>query len=235
MRIACLVAVFFSFVFGNAANLDISFDGGDDSERKIDVRKFHSVEVSGTFVIDYTQSLTQSLVLEGDSADLNRVIYEVCNGVLHISMPEDTPLTVIGIEICAPELRSFTASGACSLGSDFLVKQDDMCFSLSGASHVDLEVFVSGELKLDTSGTSIVNLEGVSEKLTLQVSGLCKVDAETLQVSKAKLNTSGMSLVNVWVFDDLSASASGMSKVSYKGAPQILDLQQSGMSVVKKD
>ena len=222
-------ALLFSLFANAQANLNFLI-GENVDVREIAVRKFHSLDVSGEFAIEFTQSLTQSVVFQGDSADLAHVSYEVKNGTLHIEMKEDESISVVGVEISVPELRKFSAAGANSFSSDFIIVQDDIALELSGATYLDLELHIKNDLQMKVEGASIVNVDGMSENLMLDVAGVSKIAATSLEANNVTIAATGISLVDVCVLNELSVDIAGMSRVEYRGSPTVLSESVEGMS-----
>jgi hypothetical protein len=120
----------------------------------------------------------------------------------------------IKIQAGCSQLKRYEGSGA-SRGTIVEVHSDSLDAQLSGASSLVVQSGRVGTLKGITSGAS-----------TLQ--------ADTLQISKAQVATSGASRMALQVAEELSASASGSSRITYRGSPEIVSRETSGVSSIRE-
>ena len=91
-----------------------------------------------------------------------------------------------------------------------------------------------GELKVDASGGSDLNISGEAKNLTLDASGGSDFKGYDLTVDICNLQASGGSDIYITVNKEMTADASGGSDIFYKGAGLIREIKSSGSSGIKK-
>jgi hypothetical protein len=105
---------------------------------------------------------------------------------------------------------------------------------LSGASDLEGELNVAGDLDVNLSGASDMTISGSSQNISVDVSGASDVKAYEFTTNTCKVDASGASEVRITVDKELSAKLSGASNVSYKGGAVIRDIKTSGASSVSR-
>lgn len=145
-----------------------------------------------------------------------------------------------------------------NMGSVFLSGDnefDNVTFSLSGASQVNVtslksenvELELSGsssciisgigveQMKINLSGSSRAELVGNTKTLNTTLSGDSKLLDHFFNANKAYIKASGSSYIELTVVDELDVSLSGSSKMYYSGTPIIKNQQLSGDSKLIKN
>ncbi len=220
---ALLLSIFVSsfFSFGKLSEKTFSFSfgsgvkgSGNLASESRDVGGFSGVDVSGVFQVEITAQKDFGIEIEADDNLLPLIKTEVRGGVLRIETEQRISTgNPLRIRISAPDIDSIEASGA---------------------SKVSLADIKNGELRVDTSGASKVNINGETAKLTVEVSGASFIDAENLKAVNASIDASGASRVTVFATNDLRSSASGASKIVYSGSPKNVEKNSSGASSVRE-
>ena len=223
--VALAVGLIFAniFSFGRATdrlfNLSVNFCGvkgsGNITTESRDVTDFNAVDVGGVFQVEVTAQKDFAVEVEADDNLLPYITTEVDGNVLKIQT--DRRITATGpihVRISAPDIENL---------------------DVSGAANVTLNGVDNDSLSVDSSGASKVQLNGETQKLTVEVSGATKVDAEALKAGDADIDSSGASHVNVNASGEINADASGASKVVYTGSPVSVQKKTSGgASVTRK-
>ncbi len=152
-----------------------------------------------------------------------------------------------------PYLESVNGSGACDIvfRNEFIIDNDlsidlsgsssfkgalqskDLYIDVSGSSDVNATTIVS-DIKIDLSGASNTTLNGTGKNLNLDLSGSSDVNLFNLNLENVIIELSGASTAQINASGNIKYSASGASKLQYKGLPEIKHLDLSGSSKIKK-
>lgn len=187
-------------------------DANDLPLSQLAVMPFHSVDIQGAADVQLIQDDQQ--YVEATVRDDDRLTYEVNDGVLTIVTSKKGERIIIHTS----ELRGMTFSGAAKIKTQGRFATPQLAVTASGASEIDLDIEVQ-QLGITASGASDIELEGTADRLTIDVTGASKVDAEDLHTRVSHITASGASKVEIFATDTLTASPSGMSKITYHGTP----------------
>ncbi len=105
-------------------------------------------------------------------------------------------------------------------------------FNLSGASISKVEVDAN-DINIILSGASHVNLIGTVNAFYAEVSGASELSAFSLEADEAHVSASGASYAKVNVITTLHATASGASKITYRGQPDVTQHVSETSSVAR--
>ena len=262
-------------VFLVIAGLTSMFASGQRKETRA-VSGFTGIDASSVFNITVSKGNTESLIIEADNEVMQYVRSEVRNGVLRLYLEKDAEKKVKNIKtlnasVVMKNLEKVSLSGVSKLTANDLFTPDSFNSDCSGVSNMtinvntgQLKIDVSGASKiqvnanvtgdvwfdasgtsklqgklnandvtLDSSGASSVDLTGSAKDIKIDTSGTSKIKAEGFTVKTAVVNSSGTSNVTIHVTDALNVNASGVSSVNYKGSPAIT-FNTSRTSQVKK-
>ena len=75
----------------------------------------------------------------------------------------------------------------------------------------------------------------VSNHLLADASGQSRIDASGVVCEKADVSTSGQSRIRVSVSDELRASTSGASRITYAGNPSVCNFHSNGASRIERE
>lgn len=219
-----------------------------------DFSDFTRVEVGSAFEVEIVQSDEFSISITADDnlfdyiqvskrgttlkIDVKpAVIFRSTTYRAEITMPEllglelsgATQGTITGFET----IEDIEVSGASSLELEEILA-GDMTFDISGASRINGEVDAD-DIEFDVSGASTVRLQGTAGDIELDLSGASNAELEDFPVSDADVNLSGASRATVNVNGRLDIDLSGASKLTYTGNPTIGDVDISGASTMKNE
>lgn len=203
------------------------------TERQFAMSDFDRLEMGSAFHIDVKHGDFFSVTASGDRRNIEDLIVEKEGSTLVIRYRDgrnrrhDTD-----IEITMPELYAVNFSGASESRVYGFGEQAAFSVSLSGASvcQVDLSAM---KVNVILSGASYLNIHGEAEALEADVSGASVLRAFNFPVVRADLHFSGASDGDVAVSDALTVSASGGSRVVYRGEPSVTSEVSGGSSVAR--
>ena len=218
-----------------ACNQLIGERGNDERiTKEITVDSFERIEISGAFEVILTPSESNVISIEVDENLLRYIDISVRGDRLFIET--DRRLSSrkgIKIEIPVKELREISSSGASDIVSSEPISSRELDIEASGAGKVDLKLDVKS-VTLNLSGATLVYLEGVAERLEVDMSGAGSLAAEGFEVQDCSVEISGVGHVLVNVSGTLDAQVSGLGKVEYLGEPESVRGDVAGIGKVSK-
>lgn len=203
------------------------------------VGSFCGLYVSNAFQVTITQSDTEAVVVSAsDKEDIQDIVTEVKNGILRISMqsknswfPKNRKLRAY---VSAKCLESIKASGASNIRIEGDLKVPVLSIGLSGASDMKGRLFVAGDMKINLSGASDLDITGTASHTTLDASGASDMDGYEFSTQTCDAEASGASSIQLTVDREVSARLSGASSMRYKGAAVIKNINTSGASKISR-
>ena len=203
------------------------------------VSGFHAIKVSHAIDLYLTQSGTETVAVSASEDKYrDRIKTVVENGVLRIWYDNDnwkwnTGNKKLKAYVSIKEIDKLTASGACDVMIDGVLRSNSLDVDLSGASDLrgTLEI---GTLNIDQSGASDASVSGRASSLKIDLAGASTFKGFDLSVQNCQAHASGASDIRITVTKELSARASGASSIHYKGEVVIKELHSSGASSVSK-
>jgi len=236
------------------------------------VSGFTGIDASGVFEITVTKGNTESLSIEADNEVMPYIRSEVQNGVLHLYIDKAVKnVRILKAFIVMKNLDYVALSGACKLTSNDLFtpekfKSDcsgacgmnvnlntgQLSIEANGASNIQMKAGVTGNVDLNVSGASKIQIDLKASNVKLNSGGICSVEltgsatgvkmnvsgtstikAGDFTVKTATIESSGTSTVTVNVIDVLKVNSSGVASVDYKGSPAI-EINNSQAAKVRK-
>src|SRR5688500_13234917 len=174
---------------------------GIEATQTRELPEFHAIRIEGSCDVQASVGGEQSVAISADDNLVSDLMTEVWDGVLVISMREDTyasfrvrPRAVIAVK-----------------------RLDGLYIESSGdveASGIDSESFDAR-----ISGSGDLRLQGRAAKLVLAISGSGDGDLSELETSEASVSIEGSGDVRVRCSSSLSAAVSGSGDVEYIGSP----------------
>jgi hypothetical protein len=213
----------------------------DPNARLRSVGDFHRIDVSDAIDLYLSQGDKETVVVSASDAKWrDRIRTEVGDGILKISLASSRKR---GSNVADHKLKvyiSFTtldrlvASGESDIYVDGIISGRALSISLSGSSDFKGAVQVE-ELRLQQSGASDALITGnVSGMTSIEASGASNLKAYDLVTGACNARASGASEIRITINKELTAHASGASRVYYHGAPVIREMHSSGASNISK-
>jgi hypothetical protein len=204
------------------------------------VKDFTGIEVSGAISVYLSQGTEDAVAISAGAVEIVKSIKtEVRNGILHIYFEgkgmnwNGWGNTKMKAYITYKQLNHIESSGACNVKVIGTLNVNNLVVSLSGASDFTGDLAIE-KLDLNVSGATKSTLTGKVNQLMLGVSGASSVRAYDLVSNMATIVASGASSVHIMVNSALSATASGSSSITYKGAAELKKMIKTGASSIKK-
>ena len=172
-----------------------------------EVGEYSKLDVSGIGTINVAFGDTPSLKVSCDNNLLELVETKVVDGQLRISCKGHISPTELRFDIVTKSLSSVEIGGAATL-------------NLRGAKLDSLGISVNG--------ASVLNADGIVEKLEIELSGAGKIDTNQLLAKHLKLVISGAGKADVYASESFDAQVSGAALVNCLGQPKQVTKNLSG-------
>ncbi|WP_026474863.1 head GIN domain-containing protein [Alkaliflexus imshenetskii] len=209
-----------------------------DGSGKMIAGFFNQVELDGNFIVYIQNGDSEHVVLNGDQQRLNMIIVDMDNQVLKITDLEQEVRSSrrrspIVINITAREISRITGRHAIKMITSDVFRFDTLTLNFSGAA--DLNLNLDGNyLKGLFEGASSVKAQGVVNSFLVEMPGAGKLLAYDLIAQKVDLNLAGAGKAQVYASQELRVNIAGACSVTYKGSPENLFSNISGIGRVKQ-
>ncbi|HKG47306.1 MAG TPA: head GIN domain-containing protein [Pyrinomonadaceae bacterium] len=169
--------------------------------QKREVAPFTSITAEGAFTIEVTCQKNLSLEVEGDDNVLELITAEVGGNVLRLKNTKNySPSEPVKFRISVPNLEAL---------------------SVNGAGHVEIKGINNDKFEVDVNGAPTVVVSGNTKLIDVGANGAAKIDARNLRASRGVVDSRGVSRIDLDVADELDATVSGPSTVTYRGDPVV--------------
>jgi hypothetical protein len=182
---------------------------------KREVGSFSSISTEGAFDVRIVCQKPQSLEIEGDDNILPLITTEVSNNVLRIRTLRNYSVSEpIRLTISVPDLEGIYSSGA---------------------GTIQVSEINNKKLQVDANGAPTIRVSGQTNDLTIDTNGAGKIDTHRLHSARVTVDSKGVSQVEVYAGEQLDATVSGPSHVTYAGDPQVRKTINGPGSVEKRE
>ena len=214
----------------------------DDSfvSRTFNVGSFNHVIVGGNWVVTYVQAPNHSIRVEMPSRWFDNYNFNVRSRTLRVErrgvLPSLSNSAQPRIYVYAPSLYSVNLSGFAVAENWSTVSGRDFTINISGAARANLNLELTRNLVVNSSGTARLTLAGNTRDLRISGSGVVHIEAFGLQVTEARpVNLAGVGFVEITVSDRLNIQAAGTTRIYYRGDPRITQRITRSVQVIRVD
>ena len=200
---------------------------------------FDEVKLISMFDFEIIQDDEYSVRLEGDEDDLEDVFLSQSGDELEIRYGRNanwwkynSRREKVKVFISMPEIEYLKAVGACD-GEINDFDGADLSIEVAGASKIWVNLNAK-YIEASLAGASKLILTGSGEDLEVDLIGASELDAFDFEADDADIDAIGASSAKVYVNNELQASATGASKVRYRGDARVSS-SSAGLSSVKRD
>jgi hypothetical protein len=253
MKRSLLVVLLVTLAAGLLTACTVITGSGVLKTEEMDFSDFTRVEVGSAFEVEIAQAELFSVSITADDNLFDYIQVSRYGSTLKINVrPSVLFLSATHrAEITMPELAGLELSGVTHGTVTGFESTEDLEIEISGASSLDLDEIIAGnvtfgvsgasrvtgavdagDIEFDVSGNSSIRLQGVAGDIELNLSGASNAELEDLPVNDADVNLSGASRAAVNVYGRLEGNLSGASKLTYTGDPTIVDVDRSGVSTI---
>ena len=205
-------------------------------QQNFTVSSFNKIHAGENFVVNIQKGPAFSLTAEGCSNDITELdVHTGSNQILTIDYnsfrPGRKPVT---LNITLPLLSATVLSGAANATvKGFAGQGSTIRTILSGTS----ECVVEGtgiNANVDLSGAARLTLSGETLSLYGNISGSAELHAFGVEATEVDIATSGTAVARVHPKEVFIASASGNSRIFYKGNPAQKHFEISGTATINQ-
>jgi hypothetical protein len=204
-----------------------------DEERR--VSDFNKLKVSSGIDVKLSQGSQHQVIIKANEDIIDDVVTEVSNGTLKLTI--DRRWFGFGgnvdAEITYVELNSIDVSAGSDVESVGLISFDEVDIEASSGSDLNLNL-EAYSVYLRASSGSDAKLEGSAREFTARASSGSDISAFDFEVEHASLECSSGSDVKAYVTGTLNVKASSGSDVTYRGNPELRDINTSSGSDLNK-
>lgn len=201
-----------------------------------EVACFNKIELDGNFTVYIQNADTCRVSVEGEEDILNTVITESDHETLRIGYMNEQMMPMdhsVVLHIMVRDLHAIKGQKSLKIFSTDIFEFRELNLNFAGA--VDLEMEMAGrQLEGIFAGASSVDLQGKVDVIKLEMPGAGKFNAFDLEVRDADLNLAGAGTAEVNVTGELRVNMAGACYVSYKGNPENVYSNISGIGRLKK-
>lgn len=202
MKKLALLILFVVFATGCIHGHFAEISGSGKRElQKRNVAPFTSISTEGAFTIEVTCQKDVSLEVEGDDNVLEFVTSDVSGNILRLKNSKNySTKEPVKFKISVPNLEGL---------------------SVNGAGHIDIKNLNNDKFEIDTNGAPTIVASGNTKVIDVGANGAGKIDVSKLHASRGVVDSRGVSRIDLDVTDQLDATVSGPSTVTYKGDPVV--------------
>lgn len=213
--------------------LVVSFEGGgslrtvegtgEKITREFDTWHFTGIDISGEYVVMYSQSQTVTVTIHMQENLFEYLNVGVENGVLriHSDRPFSTgPRNTPRIYISAPVLEAVHLGGVMTIEDWDLITTRQLGITISGSANGVIPMDVA-TVEVNTAGAAELTLTGTAPTANITVAGAGTIDALGLLTADAAVVITGAGRADVAVSDTLDVTITGAGTVRYVGNPQV--------------
>ena len=202
MKKLALLVLFVVFATGCIHGHFAEISGSGKRElQKRNIAPFTSISTDGAFTIEVTCQKDVSLEVEGDDNVLEFVTSDVSGNILRIKNSKNySTKEPVKFKISVPNLEGL---------------------SVNGAGHIEIKNLNNDKFEIDTNGAPTIVASGNTKVIDVGANGAGKIDVSKLHASRGVVDSRGVSRIDLDVTDQLDATVSGPSTVTYKGDPVV--------------
>lgn len=213
-----------------------SSEKGNFEAQERDIQDFSALKLDGNFRVQLENSDSCSLDIAAKGEIKDMIITEVRDGVLIIRNIEQKALgnqDVVDIVIKAPTLERIEVLSSAKFYSEKPFSFDKLRIESGGFLKIVMEL--QGDyLEGDFSGAVNLDLNGEVQEVKMNIPGAAKISAFDLLTEKLELDLSGAGKANVFASRELNVDISGACSVLYKGNPERVYSNVSGIGRVRE-
>lgn len=239
MKYILLLAAFVTITFSSCRLFGKRIRGnGNITTVSNDARGYTGVSVSGSIDVYVRNDTEQSVKVTTDENLQEYINIREEGGKLKISVRGNAnlkPTSGIKVYVAGPDFRNFSASGACDLYTEGIVKNNEsISISLSGASDAEMTLNAP-RIGCNLSGAGSLSLKGETRDLELDGSGSSTFKCLEMLAENVDVDITGAGDAVVFASVRLDVSVTGSGSVKYKGNASVSQRVTGAGSVRKLD
>lgn len=207
---------------------------GNIISEKRTVDEFSSIKIGGNFDVTLVPDEIPSIKIITDENLVSFIDTEVRDDQLVITQKKKLFSTSkIKLIIEYSDLEKVKVTGAALLKNEDIIRQEKLEIRMEGAGMIDL-LIESESLKVVLSGAGIVKLAGDTDFQELNLAGAGKLEAYDLKSKSCKITVGGIGGAKVYVTEELDATIEGIGGIEYRGNPEKVHTEISGLGSISE-
>jgi hypothetical protein len=201
---------------------------------------FSSIDVSGSFDVFISQGSTESVKVEAERNDMDKIVTEVKNGVLHIDnkrsmggMSWDWGNRKRIVRVVVRNINALNVNGSGDVAFTDGLHVKSLSMMVRGSGDVDGRIEAE-TLECGLSGSGDVLLSGSADNVTIKSSGSGDLDARKLQTVNTAVKSSGSGDTAVNASQRVDAKLSGSGDISYTGTAKQVSTSKTGSGDISR-
>lgn len=187
----------------------------DKSKEERNLATFTDINISGAFTVEIIAGEDQDVIVEASKSKyLDLIITRVENGTLIVEMKRN-------------DYNNIEAKL-------FLKMETLESLQTSGANKINIKNIDTERFRMSSSGAGNITMAGKAESALFDFSGATAFEGEDFKVGDISISASGASNVTVYASGSIEGEVSGVAKLNYYGNPSSVNIDNSGLSSVKK-
>lgn len=206
----------------------------DPYTRTIAVEDFSRIYIEGGYRVYLYQTSDPYLKIKAPSdSHIDALDVESDSRTLRLSVKrQQLNLGRMELHIGFSQLEELHISGGVKLSTDGFVEVEDLRVRIDGAVNGNIRL-KARSVEVISNGGSVIDLAGVTGRLTVEVAGAGHVNARELTAKSVTFSVEGVGFGSVNASDDLDVRIEGVGKVTYSGNPKVKRLVEGLGSVVQ--
>jgi hypothetical protein len=228
------IAAIASLSILSSCNINCKKGSGHSVTETRRVGDFTKIDISGGYRLNIKQDSSMDITVTADDNLMKYIQTTVSGGKLKIySKKSLCNAGEMVVNVSVRTLEAISASGAVEVVSQGKIVTGNLNLDLSGATRVNLDLNAANVVT-DGSGATEVRLKGQAASHKIELSGSGKLYAFDFVASDYRIETSGASHCEINVLKSLSVETSGASEIKYKGSPANISNHKSGASSIQQ-
>mgnify|MGYP002777314149 CR=1 FL=1 len=182
--------------------------------------EFRGLGINGNFTVTLVKSKTSKVLVES-SAPLDKIVTEVNNGILNISLKKNSfsggKITIYYVN----NLESISLNGSAEVRGMDLMDPENLEVSVRGSGDIFLNALKVKQLSASVAGSGDIKLKGSSEQADFSVAGSGDINAFDFETVNANISIAGSGDVTANVTGNINVTIAGSGDVIYKGNPKV--------------
>ena len=199
---------------------------------------FYELVGSVTFV--QTKDKTSTLKIIAPEDYLNTIEVTVKNGTLKMTSKTrkmNGDLNRKGVKaiisITSPTLTGISTSGVGDFNILAGLITPELSVKSDGVGNINIQDLECDKLIAVSQGVGNLNLSGTATEAELKSEGVGNIKAENLKVGELTVYCTGIGNITCYATESITAVASGVGSIRYKGVPTVKMSKKSGVGTIK--
>lgn len=203
--------------------LSITLANAQNTEKR-NVGTYDGIHITGSYEVTLVSGSEGTLILKGDSDDLEKIDTDVKKGTLIIKQKEKSWLGnwnsgKVNITIPVEDINKVFLSGSGVIIADFPLEGDHFKTILSGSGEIILNLDVTA-VNGTVTGSGDITLTGKASKVNFNVTGSGDIEADGIKADTAEARVTGSGDIVMYAKQTLNGYITGSGDIICKGNPR---------------